>query len=589
MAKINIHDNELVFNNIYYVDSINGDDTTGLANDKNKPFKNIYTCVDSASNGDCIFALNGIHRVSKTSGYGTGGIEDSGKELTFIGQPNKTTFLCDGINDNTARDHHAISTKNANTKIIDIIFDIEFGTRKERAGVSICGYNSLETKSQIYNCVFLSKSVVKPAIIYDNDNSSKITFKNCLFVNKNNEPFVTSYSGSKNVKIVDCGFNTVQPPDCEKINCVDNVIINTVYRIENNINNVGVYSGQYSWVVNEFLLKQNNQYYTIKPEFYSGGKFQPLTLEGGEQPNEIDYENFGFDDANDLLVPQDTKVIQGIDKGELGGGKYFEVELDNEMKKINNIENQQGDSLIPELTSNIDKGYEVSASGEQDERFRAWKVFDKKNGSYDCWKAYNSSTPQWIQIKLPIKKYVGKYSITSRGELYNFPIKSWRLEGSFDGVDWTILDEQKDVAMWGYNETREYKIKHITNDYLYYRIYITDKHEGAIDIGEIQFFLPSSIFLIQYNTQLYTFNGLNIVLSPSQELNQDNFMTNGFYSPEGISQEQWNNVFSDKADVKLLAYTDDLEETEIKAECEIEPFTPYDKLNDEFEIHMATR
>lgn len=86
------------------------------------------------------------------------------------------------------------------------------------------------------------------------------------------------------------------------------------------------------------LLKQNNEYYTIKPEYYQNGQFQPLTLEGGEQPNENDYENFGFDDVNDLLISQNTKTVQGVDKGGLGEGKYFEVELDNEIKKVNNIE-----------------------------------------------------------------------------------------------------------------------------------------------------------------------------------------------------------------------------------------------------------
>lgn len=65
--------------------------------------------------------------------------------------------------------------------------------------------------------------------------------------------------------------------------------------------------GQSQWIgmknPYKILLKQNNQYHTIKPEFYSGGQFQPLTLEGGEQPNETDYENFGFKDVNDLLIP----------------------------------------------------------------------------------------------------------------------------------------------------------------------------------------------------------------------------------------------------------------------------------------------
>lgn len=78
----------------------------------------------------------------------------------------------------------------------------------------------------------------------------------------------------------------------------------------------GIYKAEYiadyvmftEWYIEDlqpykFLIKQNNQYYTIKPEHYQNGQFQPLTLEGGEQPNENDYENFGFDDLNDLLIP----------------------------------------------------------------------------------------------------------------------------------------------------------------------------------------------------------------------------------------------------------------------------------------------
>ena len=33
-------------------------------------------------------------------------------------------------------------------------------------------------------------------------------------------------------------------------------------------------------------------------------------------------------------------------------------------------------------------------------------------------------------------------------------------------------------------------------------------------------------------------------------------------------------------------WTNDLEKIEIKAKCEVEPFTPYDKLDNEFEIYM---
>ena len=93
--------------------------------------------------------------------------------------------------------------------------------------------------------------------------------------------------------------------------------------LNNKIHTVSIWTGRNGWYANlvfdaididatgellpynlyEFLIKQNNQYYTIKPEYYQNGQFQPLTLEGGEQPNEADYESFGFDDVNDLLIP----------------------------------------------------------------------------------------------------------------------------------------------------------------------------------------------------------------------------------------------------------------------------------------------
>jgi len=112
----------------------------------------------------------------------------------------------------------------------------------------------------------------------------------------------------------------------------------TPFKYEIPKNHMSYDGNQRSVLRQHFLIKQNNQYYTIKPEFYQNGQFQSLTLEGGEQPNENDYENFGFDDLNDLLIPQNKKTVQGIDKGELGEGKCFEVSLDNGIKKVNNIE-----------------------------------------------------------------------------------------------------------------------------------------------------------------------------------------------------------------------------------------------------------
>lgn len=51
-----------------------------------------------------------------------------------------------------------------------------------------------------------------------------------------------------------------------------------------------------------FLIKQGNNYYSIKPEYYdtNATNFAPLELAGNLIPNKTDIENYGFNNLNDL-------------------------------------------------------------------------------------------------------------------------------------------------------------------------------------------------------------------------------------------------------------------------------------------------
>ena len=66
-------------------------------------------------------------------------------------------------------------------------------------------------------------------------------------------------------------------------------------------------TGQVSWIITippaKYLIKQNNQYYSIKSEFYTNGNYSPLTLTSGNTyPNNNDYNNNGFDDVSTLCT-----------------------------------------------------------------------------------------------------------------------------------------------------------------------------------------------------------------------------------------------------------------------------------------------
>ncbi|MBU3205114.1 SPRY domain-containing protein [Clostridium algidicarnis] len=81
--------------------------------------------------------------------------------------------------------------------------------------------------------------------------------------------------------------------------------------------------------LNKFMIKQNNQYYSIKSELYSDSKFQPITeLQVKPALSKADYDNFGIEDLNLLTqnMTVGTETFRPIDKftGEIEIYKYTE-------------------------------------------------------------------------------------------------------------------------------------------------------------------------------------------------------------------------------------------------------------------------
>ncbi|EQB4340377.1 hypothetical protein ACYJ2U_001729 [Clostridium botulinum] len=87
-----------------------------------------------------------------------------------------------------------------------------------------------------------------------------------------------------------------------------------------------------------YLLKQNNQYYTIKSDFYKNGNYESIPeLEGKEILTQNDFETYGVNDLNLLTKIIDTQVINSIDKGNLGNGKLFEIPFGNDFMSVSEV------------------------------------------------------------------------------------------------------------------------------------------------------------------------------------------------------------------------------------------------------------
>lgn len=328
-------------------------------------------------------------------------------------------------------------------------------------------------------------------------------------------------------------------------------------------------------MIKKYLLKQKNQYYTIKSEFYKNNEYKPIAeLEGKEILTQSDFETYGIDDLNLLTKTMDTEIVNGIDKGNLGNGKYFEVPLNNNFKNLinDNINKTQLKDLIPLLTSNNSNGFTISTNSKYDKDL-VYKLFDK-NLSTTVRFYRNDSAGGDIFIKFP------------------YPVKIKKVQISDGTIRYKGLGNLKyytNNSSVQFNYTKNNNNNYIVNsdvnvDYISLNVYSGNQGD-PIYIPEIyiygEYFYK---FLIKYNSQLYTFDGTNIALSPSQILDENNFINNGFIDVTSIAEEQWNITFPNKSDLKLLMWTDDMSKTDVSLETEIIPFRPIDILKKNSDI-----
>lgn len=87
--------------------------------------------------------------------------------------------------------------------------------------------------------------------------------------------------------------------------------------------------------LNKFLIKQGTSYYSIKPEFYSQNNFNDLSL-SGSQPNDTEYQTYGFDDIGVLTNTFNIGQVNSI-VTTLGSGKLASFDIPTDFKTANNI------------------------------------------------------------------------------------------------------------------------------------------------------------------------------------------------------------------------------------------------------------
>ena len=146
-------------------------------------------------------------------------------------------------------------------------------------------------------------------------------------------------------------------------------------------------------------------------------------------------------------------------------------------------------TLIPIMSSNtLPSGYVASAGSALTGGYDAWKVF---NGTCvdntDNW-CSAGGPPDWLAIQLPNPAQVTSYSIFPRYDSVGNSPKTWTLEGSNDGTNWTTINTQTNYTNWTVGVKQTFSCSN-SNYYSRHRINITASISASyIQIGELELF-----------------------------------------------------------------------------------------------------
>jgi hypothetical protein len=489
---ITVDGQTLAFNNVYYVDAAKGVDASGYGS-ASAPFNTVsYAVTKCASSGDAIYAKAGVHDVTTTGGtYGFGGLYDSGKSISFFGDPAGTVFWCDGAK-NTARDHHAVCTYGANTKIYNIVFDHRVNGRTTNYTVAIFGREATAINAVCYNCVFKSDAAT-PYMIYDNSNTSVGSLINCSFSVKAN--FGASYSGGAKYSRTNVACNKSLFNDGGAyVADLNNVTYDSSWNItssgwqhvgsgtnpDGSQANIGVYGGTYQWqqTYNPYTFPNTSgqlrstitsmnigDYIACNYSAVSGvfGYFNNL---GGTPGQEIPIAS--------TPIPDGTFFLIKVDKGLLIADRAIHSLISWDY--LNSKGLIQGTyfaapNVIPRMTSNTTPSGVANGSATQNQFYYAF------DGTVTDFGTPASTPSGWVSYQFTSPRVIKQYSI--RSNTGGYCPKNWTFEGSNDGSSWTVLDTQTNIANWvtANGDQRTFNISN-TNSYYYYRLNVTAVNGG---------------------------------------------------------------------------------------------------------------
>jgi hypothetical protein len=92
---------------------------------------------------------------------------------------------------------------------------------------------------------------------------------------------------------------------------------------------------------------------------------------------------------------------------------------------------------------------------------------------------FDFADPVWFRLEYFEPRVAGAYTFTSANDAEGRDPKNWTIEGSNDGVNWTVLDRRTDEMFTARFQTRTFMFDN-TVPYLHYRVHLTAVRSGGL-------------------------------------------------------------------------------------------------------------
>lgn len=155
-------------------------------------------------------------------------------------------------------------------------------------------------------------------------------------------------------------------------------------------------------------------------------------------------------------------VYKGTEGQELLRLNYFNFKTDN--------------PLYPDITDN---GGVVTNSHESLSEQK--QIIDNRLSTKLSLNIQNNSNPAWIQYKSPVPVVLKGYALGAANDAPDKDPKSWRLQASNNGTDWTDLDLQANQMFESRFQKKQYDLL-LSNTYTYFRLAITEINGNANEL-----------------------------------------------------------------------------------------------------------